>query len=346
MPIAYGKDKILTSPHRWHADAYSDAVLYHSQLPPKARMLALAYARRALDEHGRRSAAADLTAMTYDMAQQMTGIGRRCDVTRFLHLLVDAGWLQIVRTVHRRPTVYRLTIPDAFQPTTANKADTTSVPGSLPQSIAPTPSHDETAAAQNVQNAPPELPPPTGPTRTAGTGTTVVPFRLRRDSAVGTTVVPTAEPSISNKEHSSSSSRRPLTLAYIADTLTIDDDEAAAVIEQIRRAARQPITSLSAYLRRISAEDLAAHLDELRAGRQMANHQQPAIVLRLNRPTSPAVATTDMPAPETATNWRQLQQANERLMANDPAARARRDAAIARAHATITASSGPRTNQH
>ncbi|WP_412538616.1 hypothetical protein R8Z50_22520 [Longispora sp. K20-0274] len=89
------------------------------------KAVAETYARHVRDVHGDKSASADLAWLTYDRLQVGAGIRRRSNVKKILDDLESGGWLVVVQRVHRRPTVYRLAIPE---PATVPAGVTTVVP--------------------------------------------------------------------------------------------------------------------------------------------------------------------------------------------------------------------------
>jgi hypothetical protein len=322
----------LTTPssRTWHADAYSDAIRYRSGLPAKARALAWTYAARAVDARGHRSAAADIASLTYDQIQDWAGIGKRSDVTKYQQLLVDAGWLVIVRAVHRRATVYRLTIPVAAQ--AAVPVDQAAPEGTTSPPAQGT-TDERPAVDDPAQALERELPGGAGSSdvgttgyladdpRSSAEGTTVVPFSEVGSSDVGTTVVPTSE-LLYSSENSPHHQRR-VSIAYVADRLKIDDDDAAAVIRKIKSTAREPIRSLMAYLRCMSDDDYAEHLADLRDRRLLPSQRgDGGSVLHFPR----VVRAADAP------DWREIAA---RQLPGGPVAGARRAELAAAARAAI-----------
>jgi hypothetical protein len=97
---------------RWYVDTYRDAVWESANLKAEAKAVAEVYARHARDSRGVRSATADLAWVTYPRLMQLAGIRRRENVSEVLETLEKAGWLTVVKKVPRRPTDYRLTIPE------------------------------------------------------------------------------------------------------------------------------------------------------------------------------------------------------------------------------------------
>ncbi|MFC4146591.1 hypothetical protein ACFO0M_10020 [Micromonospora mangrovi] len=250
----------MTAPVRWYADTYQDAV-WDSSLPPRAKLLALAYARHVRDGQGDRTPAADLSWLTYDRAMDQASIGKRALVTSTQQLLVEKGWLVPVRVIPRRPTLYRLAIPAAAagtpEGTTDDSPEGTTEPGVVPTGELPA------AAGSSLPAAASSL------SETGG-------------SQEGTTVVPTGERNSSLRSTSQHHPQRGGTVAYVADRLSVDDDEATKVIEQIRAAARKPPRSLGAYVRSLTHDDLIDHLTAVRTAA---------------RPALPPTAADDRPVP-------------------------------------------------
>lgn len=251
----------MTAPVRWHADTYQDAV-WDSSLPARAKLLALAYARHARDAQGDRTPAADLAWLTYDRAMAQASIGKRALVTSTQQMLVDAGWLVPVRVIARRPTLYRLAIPAAAagtpEETTDESAQGTTEPADVPTGEPPTEAGSSLPASGSSLSESGSSP----------EGTTVVPTGERNSSLRGT-----------SQHHQQ---QRGGTVAYVADRLGVDDDEATKVIEQIRASARTAPRSLGAYVRSLTHGDLVDHLAAVRAAA---------------RPTPPPAAVADRPLP-------------------------------------------------
>ncbi|WP_431729955.1 hypothetical protein [Verrucosispora sp. TAA-831] len=250
----------MTAPTRWHVDVYQDAV-WESSLSPRAKLLALAYARHVRDAQGDRTATADLAWLTYDRAMAQASIGKRALVTSTLQQLVDAGWLVPVRVIARRPTLYRLTIPAAAAATPEGTTD-----------------QDQQGTTDSAVVPPRELPASAGSSLPAPGSS----LSEAGSSPVGTSVVPAGERNSSAPVTSPHHQQRGGTVAYVAARLGVDDDEATQVIEQIKTAARRPPKSLGAYVRSLPTGDLVDHLAAVR-------HQA--------RPTTPpAAAEQSVPA--------------------------------------------------
>ncbi|GIG59761.1 hypothetical protein Lfu02_41330 [Longispora fulva] len=217
----------MSAVHRWFLDHYRDAVWESEHLTASHKAVAEAYARHARDPHGNKTATADLAWITYDRLQTAAGIRRRATVTKILAELETLGWLTAVRRVHRRPTMYRLTIPhNGSNDTTDARQGTTVVPPPVP--------HRHHRSSHHPHHTPP------------------------RSTDAGT---PPLEDPPSNT--SPSSSARPADRRRIADAAGATDAEVNAIIDKITRenTIRRPF---SVYLRAIPDTDLRAHLVALR----------------------------------------------------------------------------------
>ncbi|GIG60575.1 hypothetical protein Lfu02_49470 [Longispora fulva] len=216
----------VTAP-RWFRDRFRDAVWESEQLTADHKAVAETYARHARDAHGDKSAAADLAWLTYDRVQVGAGIRRRSNVKKILDDLEAGGWLVVVQRVHRRPTVYRLTIPtsraaDGENATTVVPPDVTTV---VPRPV-PGRNHRSHNYADQARAGSPD---------------------------VGTP--PLEElPSISSP---SADAVRPADIRRVIDATGADEHQAAAIIAKIRN--ENQIRSVSAYLRAISDADLRLH---------------------------------------------------------------------------------------
>ncbi|MFD1077433.1 hypothetical protein [Longispora fulva] len=211
---------------RWFRDGYRDAVWESEVLTADHKAVAEIYARHARDIRGDKSSEADLAWLTYDRLQAAAGIRRRSKVKAILDDLEAGGWLVVVQRVHRRPTVYRLAIPDS--PETPITGTTVVPPGgtTVVPPLVPGRNHGSHVRAGN-----------------GGVGSV----------DVGTP--PLEElPSISSPSGPAS----PADIRRVVEATGADERQAAAIIAKIR--ADNHIThSLGAYLRAIPDSDLRRH---------------------------------------------------------------------------------------
>ncbi|MBG6133965.1 hypothetical protein [Longispora fulva] len=229
---------------RWFRDRFRDAVWECETLTADHKAVAETYARHARDGRGDKSAWADLAWLTYDRLQAGAGIRRRSNVKKILDDLEGAGWLVVVQRVHRRPTVYRLAIP---QP-----------PATTPE---PVPAGGGSTASGVVGAV--------GGTTVVPPGrTTVVPavvasrdhgsHTLTGRGGVGSADVgtpPSEElPSIS----SPSGAIRAADLRRVTAATGADEHQAAAIIAKIQ-ADNHITRSLTGYLHAITDADLRHH---------------------------------------------------------------------------------------
>lgn len=278
------------TPARWHADAFQDAVWESRTLSLKAKALAVTYARHARDEAGERTPAADLAWLTYERAMAQTSIGKRTAIAAAAKELVDGGWLVAVRVVARRPTIYRLAIPDpaASSPVGTSSKGTTGAPDVPTGELRALPGSSQTGPGSSLSES--------------------------GSSHGGTSVVPTGERNLSSKSTSPPSSARALAaVAEIAARTGADDDEALALIEKIEAMARGGLrTTARAYVRAMPDEDLVELLAQLRVARPPAGRP------RDNRPHS---------RPASRPAWREDLAARQATTA-ELAERSRRGAAL------------------
>lgn len=112
----------MTAAARWYRDVYRDALWEAEDLDATAKAVAETYARHARDKQGNKGPDADLAWLTYERLMAKAGLGRRASVPVVVDRLVKAGWLTVETQVHRRPTVYRLTIPSSAVGTSAGSS--------------------------------------------------------------------------------------------------------------------------------------------------------------------------------------------------------------------------------
>ncbi|MBF9135178.1 hypothetical protein I0C86_40580 [Plantactinospora sp. S1510] len=102
----------MSADERPFRDTYRDAVWESDELSAVEKATAETYARYVRNRDGDRAPDADLAWLDYPTLMAKAGIGRRANAAKTAKGLVEKGWLEVVRAVSRRPTLYRLTIPE------------------------------------------------------------------------------------------------------------------------------------------------------------------------------------------------------------------------------------------
>jgi hypothetical protein len=220
---------------RWFRDTYRDAIWEDETLTATEKAVAETYARHARDRFDEKTAQADLAWLTYDRLMTKAGIGRRANVAAAITALVKGGWLVPHIEVPRRPTVYRLTIPELGSSTigTTSTPDASSDVGT---SVVP-----DSTAGSSTQS---------GSSRSASSDGGTPPLEdLPRE-------VPP-----------SSSARAGIEELRVRITIA-SDDEALFILEMIKANTNGPIrTSMAKLLTAIPDEHLIDYRDRYRSVR-------------------------------------------------------------------------------